>query len=66
MHHQSRDNGSQAVGGAAGSGDDLVFRLQGVVVDVVNDGGQIVARGSGDNDLLGARFDMGRSLSLGV
>ena len=62
---QSLGHGSQAVGGAAGSGDDLVFRLQGVVVNIVNDGGQVVAGRSGDNDLLGAGFDMSHGLFLG-
>ena len=37
---------------------------QGVVVDVVDDGGQIVASGSGDNDLAGAGVDMSLSLRL--
>ena len=35
------------------------------MVDVVNDGGQVVASGSGDDDLLGAGVDVSLSLSLG-
>ena len=35
------------------------------MVDVVNDGGQVVAGGSGDNDLLGAGVDVSLSLGLG-
>ena len=38
---------------------------QGVVVDVIYDGGQVVAGRSGDNDLLGAGIDVSLSLSLG-
>ena len=34
------------------------------VVDVVHDGGQVVASGSGDNDLLGAGIDVCLSLGL--
>ncbi len=35
------------------------------MVNVVNDGGQVVASGSGDYDLLGASLDVGGSLVLG-
>ena len=55
---QSLSHGSQAVGGAGSSGDDVVILGQGVVVDIVNDGGQVVASGSGDNDLLGTGIDV--------
>ena len=58
-------HGSQAVGGAGSCGDDGVLSGQGVVVYVVNDGGQIVACGSRDNDLLSASVDVSLSLSLG-
>ena len=43
----------------------MVILGQGVVVDVVNDGGQVIASGSGDNDLLGTGIDVSLSLSLG-
>ena len=46
---QSLSHGSQAVGGAGSGGDDVVFLGQHVVVDVVDDGGQVVASGSGDD-----------------
>ena len=62
---QSLSHGSQAVGGAGSGGDDGVLSLQGLVVYVVNDGGQVVASGSRDNDLLGAGVDVSLSLSLG-
>ena len=42
----------------------LIFRGQGLLVDVVDDGGQVVAGRSGDNDLAGASVDV--SLSLGL
>ena len=35
------------------------------MVDIVNDGGQVVAGRGGDNDLLGAGIDVSLSLSLG-
>ena len=35
------------------------------MVDVVDDGGEVVARGSGDDDLLGAGVDVGLGLGLG-
>ena len=43
----------------------MIVLGQGVVVYVVNDGGQVVASGSGDNNLLGAGVDVSLSLSLG-
>ena len=51
---------------AGSSGDDVVFLGQGLVVDVVDDGGQIVACGSRDDDLLSACVDVSLSLSLGA
>jgi len=54
----------EAVGGAGSGGDDVVAGLQGLVVDVVDDGGQIIAGRSGDDDLAGAGVDV--SLSLGL
>ena len=41
-----------------------VFLGQGLLVDAVNDGGQIIASGSGDDDLLGAGVDVGLALFL--
>ena len=57
-------HGSEAVGGAGRGGDDVIFLGERLVVDVVNDGRQIVARGSGDDDLLGASLDVSGSLFL--
>ena len=62
---QSLGHGSQAVGGAGSGGDDVVFLGQGVVVNVVNDGGQVIAGRSGNDDLLGAGVDVRLSLGLG-
>ena len=52
---QSLGHGRQAVGGAGSGGDDGIFGLQGVVIDVVNDGGQVVAGGRGDDNLARCR-----------
>ena len=46
------------VGGAGGGGDDVVVGGQLLVVDVEDDRREIVARRSGDNDLLCAGLDM--------
>ena len=54
----------QAVGGAGSRGDDLVLSGQLVLVDGEHDGRQIVARRSGDDDLLGAGVDVGLRLRL--
>ena len=62
---QGLGHGSQAVGGAGSGGDDVVFRLQGGVVHVVDDGGQILAGRSGDDDLAGTGVDVGLALFLG-
>ena len=62
---QSIGHGSQAVGGAGSSGDDLILSGQGVLVHAVNDGLQVVASRSGDDNLLGAGIDMSLALSLG-
>ena len=61
---QSLCHRGKAVGGAGSGGDDLVFLGQRVVVDVIDDGGQIVAGRSGDNDLAGACVDMSLCLCL--
>ena len=55
----------QAVGGAGSGGDDLILSGQGLLVNAVNDGLQIVASGSGDDNLLGASVDVGLALRLG-
>ena len=61
---QGVGHGGQAVGGAGSSGDDLIFSGQGLLVDGVDDGLQVVAGGSRDNDLAGACVDMSLALSL--
>ena len=55
---------SEAVGGAGGGGDDVVVCGQGLVVNVIDDGGEVIACGSGNDDLLGAGLDVGGSLVL--
>ena len=55
---------SQAVGGAGSSGDDLILSGQGLLVDGVNDGLQILASGGRDNDLLSASLNVSHSLVL--
>ena len=55
----------QAVGGAGSGGDDGVLSRQGVLIHAVNDGGQVVAGRSGNDDLLGARVDVGLGFGLG-
>ena len=61
---QGVGHGGQAVGGAGSSGDDLILSGQGLLVDGVDDGLQVVAGGSRDNDLAGASLDVSLSLSL--
>ena len=61
---ESLSHRSEAVGGAGRSGDDGVLRLERLVVDVVDDGGKIVARGSGDDDLARAGVDVSLRLRL--
>ena len=55
---------SQAVGGAGSSRDDLIFLGQGLLVDGVNDGLQVVACRSRDNDLLSASLNVSHALLL--
>src|SRR5699024_9325084 len=62
---QGVSHGGQAVGGAGGSGDDLVLSSQGLLVYAVDDGLQVVASGSRDDNLLGASVDVGLALGLG-
>ena len=61
---QSLGHGSQTVSGARSSRDNGVSRSQGLVVYVVNDGGQVVAGRSRDHNLLGTSLDVSRSLLL--
>ena len=61
---QSSCHRSEAVGGARSSRDNRISRSQSLVVNVVNDGRQIVACRSRDNNLLCASLDMCRSFSL--
>ena len=58
-------HGSQAVGRAGSRGDDGVRSLERLFVDAVDDRGQVVAGGSGDDDLLRACIDVRLSLRLG-
>ena len=61
---QGVSHGSQAVGGAGSSGDDLILSGQGLLVDGVDDGLQVVAGGSRDDDLAGASLNVSLGLSL--
>lgn len=56
--------GSQAVGGAAGVGDNLGLGVVGVKVDTA-DVHRGIGRGSRDDDLLGTTLDVGASLLNG-
>ena len=56
---------SEAVGGAARAADDVVVFGQGLVVDAVDDGRQVIAGRCGDQDLLGARVDVRLGLLFG-
>ena len=58
-------HGSKAVGRAGSRGDDGVRGLQRLFIDAVHDGGQVVAGGSGDDDLLRACVDVRLRLRLG-
>ncbi len=58
-------HGSEAVGGAGCSGDDLVIGGQGLVVDAEDDGGKVVACGSRDDDFLRACVDVSLGLRFG-
>ena len=59
---QGISHGRQAVRGAGRGGNDLIVGGEDVLVDGVNDGLQILAGGSGDDDLLGAGFDVSHAL----
>ena len=55
----------EAVGGAGSGADHGVGRGQGLVVGVVDDGRKVLARRSGDDDLLRAGLDVRGGLLLG-
>ena len=61
---QGVSHGCQAVGGAGSSRDDLILSGQGLLVDGEDDGLQVVACGSRDNDLLCASLDVSHALLL--
>ena len=61
---QSVSHRSQAVGGAGSSRDDLIVSGQGLLVNGVDDGLQVIAGRSRDNDLLGASSDVSHGLLL--
>ena len=56
----------EAVGGAASGGDDLVFFGQGLFVNGEDDGLEVFAGRSGDDNFLGARFDVSHGFFLGA
>ena len=62
---QSLSHWSQAVSGAGCSGDNLVFLGEDLVVYIVNNGREILASWSGNNNLLSTCSQMCRSLFLG-
>ena len=63
---QSLSHGSQAVGRAGCRRNYGIFRLQGIMVDIVNDGGKVIACGSRDDNLLSACSDMRKAFFLDV
>ena len=56
---------SEAVGGAGCCADNCIGRGEGLVVGVINDGREVIASRSGNNDLLCAGLDVSGSLCLG-
>src|SRR5699024_2748956 len=62
---QSLCHGSQAVGGAGCRRDYSIGGFQGLMVYIVNDGGQIVSCGSRDNNLSCACLNVGLGFCLG-
>nr|DAI72248.1 MAG TPA: hypothetical protein [Bacteriophage sp.] len=62
---QSLSHGSQAVGGAGSSGDDVIVLGQGLMVDIVDDRRQVITRRGRNDNLLGAGVDVSLSLCLG-
>ena len=60
---ENLDDGREAVGGAAGVGDDVVLRgIVLVFVDAEDEGDVFVGGGSGDDDFLDGRAEMGLGL----
>ena len=51
-------HGRKAVGGAGSRGDNRIVGFKSLFVYAVNDGGKVVARGSGNDDFLSACFDV--------
>ena len=62
---QRVSHGSKAVGRAGSRGNNGIRSFQGLFVYAVNDGGKVVARGSGNDDLLCAGVDVRLRLRLG-
>ena len=62
---KSLSHRSEAVGGAGSSGDNLVVLGEGLFIDIENDGLQVIACRSGDNNLLCACVDVSHGLFLG-
>ena len=62
---QSLSHGSQAVGSAGSSGDDVIVSSQCFMVDIVDDSRQVITRRRGNDNLLCAGIDVSLSLSLG-
>jgi len=56
----------EAVGGAGSGGDDLVFLGEGLLVDGEDDGLEVLAGRGGDDDFLGAGFDVGHGFLFGA
>ena len=63
---QGLGHGGQAVGGAGSGGNDGVILRQGVFIYTEHDGGKIVARGSGNDDLLRAGVDVRLRFGFGA
>ena len=63
---KSLSHGSKAVGGAGSCTDDGVVGSEGALVDAEDDGLEVIACGSRDNDLLSACIDVSLALSLGA
>ena len=55
----------EAVRGAGSGRNNRIFRLQCLMVNIVNDGRQVVSSRSGDNDLTSASLDMCACLCFG-
>ena len=55
----------QAVGCARSSGNDLILRRQGVVIDIVNDCLEVIACRSGNNNVLCSCIDVRHGLRFG-